>query len=242
MPRIARKKLIGHYFHIMVQGMNKEYIFSKEEDKIFYLKLISKNAKICNVKVIAYCIMNNHAHILVHSDDISNMTKFMQKINTVYGISYNRNKNRVGYVFRNRYNVQEIRDENHLKNCIVYIHKNPVKARMIINEDEYQFSSYNEYIRKGTIISRDFIKFILGENEEEEFIEMIKLLHKKRMINEFIDIETVPNYNKVVKQWKQNGVSNENIITKLRNDYNLSERVIADIMKTTRHQVRNIIK
>ena len=86
MPRIARKYLIGKVFHLMVQGLNKEYIFKKDDYKEKYRELVKDHIKEYNIKIIAYCIMNNHAHILIYSEDINKVSKFMQKINTIYAI------------------------------------------------------------------------------------------------------------------------------------------------------------
>ncbi len=242
MPRIARKNLKGHYFHIMIQGIRKEYIFNEDKDKSLYLMLLYKNSIKCNVKIIAYCMMENHAHILVYSDKIENITTLMKRINTIYAMNYNKSNNRVGYVFRNRYNVQEIKDENHLKNCIAYIHKNPIKAGIVKIENEYKFSSFNEYMSEGMIISRDFIKNILGEKNEIDFITLIKLIHRQNVQSEFIDVEVSKNYYKIANQYINEGLAGGEIILKLRNNYHLSERKIAEIMKITRHKVRNILK
>jgi len=73
-------------------------------------------------------------------------------------------------VFRDRYKTQKILHENHLKNCIVYIHKNPIEARMIQNEEEYVYSSYNEYIKNSeqdirleNYLDKDLIKFEISK-------------------------------------------------------------------------------
>lgn len=128
MPRIGRKKLQTTFFHIIVQGINKEYIFYNEEYIKEYKKLLLDNLNKYNVKIIAYCIMNNHTHILLYTENIEEMSKYMKSINTSYAKYYNRNENRVGIVFRNRYESEPIYEKRYLLNCIGYIHNNPVKA------------------------------------------------------------------------------------------------------------------
>lgn len=58
---------------------------------------------------MAYCIMNNHVHLLVYSEEVQKLSKMMQKINTAYAKYYNECNERVGYVFRDRYLSQPIR-------------------------------------------------------------------------------------------------------------------------------------
>ena len=146
MPRIARSEISASYIHVITQGINKEKIFEKEEDKKRYLKLVEEAfEKFNNLFLLCYCIMDNHAHFLIYTKENKELSKSMAIINTKYGIFYNKNRNRVGYVFRNRYYTQVIKNEKHLYNAIVYIHRNPVKAKMVRKMEEYEFSSYCNY-------------------------------------------------------------------------------------------------
>lgn len=103
MPRIARKNSISQFYHVIVQGINKEYIFKNSQYINKYKEIIVKKLEKSDITILSYCIMNNHAHFLIYSEKIENLSKFMQKINTSYSKFYNKENNRVGYVFRDRY-------------------------------------------------------------------------------------------------------------------------------------------
>ena len=148
MPRLSRNLLPSHFVHLIVQGINREYIFKENSWKSHYKSLIKNNFSDANISIVAYCIMDNHAHFLVFYDNINVLCKSMQKTNTCYAMHYNKLNNRKGYVFRDRYYSQPIMDENHLYNCLVYIHRNPVSASIVTNMDDYFFSSYREYTRQ----------------------------------------------------------------------------------------------
>ena len=64
MPRLARKKLNPPFLHVMVQGVNKEYIFDKEKDMELYLKIIQEYYPDYDADILAYCLMSNHAHFV----------------------------------------------------------------------------------------------------------------------------------------------------------------------------------
>ena len=130
----------------MVQGVNKEYIFNSDDYIEKYLDIINENKKNYNFTIIAYCIMNNHAHFLIYVEDIQELGKFMHKCNLLYAQLYNKERNRVGVLFRNRYQTEPIYDINYLINCIKYIHDNPVKAKMVSKCEDYKYSSYKDYI------------------------------------------------------------------------------------------------
>ena len=108
MPRIARNLLQEKkIFHIMVQGINKEKIFKLGSEKRKYIKLIKENLEEYEINLISYCVMTNHVHLLVYSENISSITQYMHNINTNYAIFYNKSHNRVGYVYRDRYKIHD---------------------------------------------------------------------------------------------------------------------------------------
>lgn len=195
MPRVSRKDLKGNYFHVIVQGVDKEYIFNTPNYMEKYQQLIFINSKKSSIELLAYCIMNNHAHMLIYTEKIEEMSKFMKNTNTSYSMYYNNQKNRVGVVFRNRYESEPIKDRKHLMNCIAYIHNNPVKARIVTNPSQYKYSSYNNYI-DGTI-GENVINLTIGN--AEGYIQVFNFLHKN-IQEDFIDYAKNIDYNQRIKQ------------------------------------------
>lgn len=188
MPRIARNKYKASFFHVIVQGINKEYIFEKERYIKYYLKLLKEYERQFDLCIIAYCIMNNHAHILLSINKIEDMSKFMQKVNTMYAHYYNYiNKNRVGYVYRGRFISEPILDRRYLIKCINYIHQNPVKALMVERAEDYEYSSYNEYLDNKNICKSERINILERVLETQNYKQILMLNNKN--INLFCDID-----------------------------------------------------
>lgn len=171
MPRMARKSLETSFFHIMVQGMNKEYIFNSRNDKDKYLYIINKYKDEYNVELLSYCIMDNHAHLLIYTEQTSDMSKFMHSVNCSYSVYYNKINDRVGYVFRDRYKSEPIYKENYLLKCINYIHMNPVKAGIVRDAKEYNYSSCNQYIKNEGIAKSKILSDTLGIDDYSEVFE-----------------------------------------------------------------------
>ena len=199
MPRIARQYLETSFFHVMVQGINKEYIFKNERYINRYIQLIKKNLDGEKLEIIAFCIMNNHAHLLIKVEEIKELSKYMQKINSAYAKYYNYVENgRVGYVFRDRYKSEPILSKRQLIQCIKYIHQNPVKAGMVLNAKQYKYSSYQLYINKNvnnSIFTTEEIENICDLNiyYEEDFLDVDKNIDKiiDNAIAEFINKEKI---------------------------------------------------
>ena len=192
MPRIARKDLNTQFLHVMVQGVNKEYIFNNEKNIEEYLKIINKNKILYNFTIIAYCIMNNHAHFLIYTEDIEKFGKGMQKTNLLYAQMYNKEQNRVGVLFRNRYQTEPIYNIKYLINCIKYIHNNPVKAKMVSKCEDYKYSSYNDYIHNNKITKSEIVEKIFGK--KCNFEKLFKETYEKR----FIDVDDNDNIEKYI--------------------------------------------
>ena len=204
-PRVARKNLDTPYIHVMVQGVNKEYIFYKNEYIEKYLNIIKENKENYNFTVMAYCIMNNHSHFLIYTEDINDLSKFMHKTNLLYAQMYNREENRCGVLFRNRYRAEPIYDKRHLINCIKYIHNNPVKAKLVSKCEEYKYSSYKDYKNNSGVAKSKIVKETFGSecNFSELFYEVADI--------KFMDID-----NESIEEKKEYIV---NGIRKFKKDY-----------------------
>ena len=184
MPRTARKNIISSFIHVMVQGVNKDYIFDDKKHLKYYLKSVKSESKFKEFDLIAYCMMNNHAHLLFYVRDINAFSKFMKSVNQNFATYYNKSIDRVGTVFRNRYQLEEIQDYQHLINCIKYIHNNPVKAGMVHDCIDYQYSSYHDYLYKQGCAKYEILKEVFGK--DANYLEKIENAYDKR----FIDVDS----------------------------------------------------
>lgn len=174
MSRISRKVFKSGFFHIMVQGINKEYIFKDKKDKSFYLFLMKKYYNKFKIQIVSYCIMDNHAHIILYTKNIEEISNYMHNLNLVYSKYYNTKMNRLGYVFRDRYKSQLIYDRDYLFKCMKYIHMNPVKAKIVKKEEDYEYSSYNEFINQTDFVTRFIINEVFIDKDYLKIFKKIK--------------------------------------------------------------------
>lgn len=240
MPRKSRK-LIGNAFaHSMVQGINREYIFENDIQKNKYRRLIKKYSQKYNVLIIAYCIMDNHTHLLTYTENIENLSLFMKEINTGYAIYYNKSNKRVGYVFRNRFSSKPIYNQEYLLRCIKYIHMNPVKAGICKNEGDYNFSSYKDYLNENEIINSKMLKSVL--DKKEEILKKINLIDYEplNLEKEQIDLKEVLQKFLIQKNLKLSQIQKNSFIIKefisylISNEYEFKKQEIAQILNISR--------
>lgn len=224
MPRFPRNYLKTSFFHVMSQGINKNFIFEDSIDIKFYIKNMYEIKDKYNVKIIAYCIMNNHVHMLLETAGVENLSKYMHCLNTRFGQYYNKKYKRVGYVFRDRYKAEGIYSEKQLYNCIKYIYDNPVKAEICKKPEEYEFSNY----KKIDFIDDEEYAFIDVEEDKEIICEKLvkEFLNKKKMKMEEVR-ENKEELKKLIKILKQHKIAFRIISKtininreKLRREYN----------------------
>jgi len=227
MPRVPRNYIKTSYFHVITQGINKNYIFKYPDDIRYYIKIVYDLKEEYDIEIIAYCIMNNHAHILLKTEVLDNLSKYMHKINTKYAIYYNKKYNRVGYVFRDRYKSEGIYSEEHLYNCIKYIYNNPVKANICNRPEEYEFSNYKRNIKRFPI-NEKYVFLEVDENQEQLCRDVINDF----LTENAIVLNSVKNDKKMLKE----------LVKKLKNKYNVSFRCIAKELNIGREIIRNVYK
>ena len=130
MPRGARLKSSLGIYHIMIRGINKNNIFFDDMDRKTFMKYLLEFKKKYDIRILAYCLMSNHVHILV-KDEHDNVSKAMQSISIKYSQYFNEKYERCGHLFQNRFKSEIVESLDYLVNVIDYIHCNPKKAGIV---------------------------------------------------------------------------------------------------------------
>lgn len=245
MPRNPRNSYQTSFFHIIVQGIKKEYIFNEDKFLNSYKNLLITYESKYNIQLLSYCIMNNHAHILIYTDRVEEMSEYMKCVNTIFATYYNTENKRVGYVFRNRYKSEPIYNQKYLINCIAYIHNNPVKAGMVKYPKEYKYSSYNDYIYQRGIITREKLLLVF-KIEKIDINEFIRIHSKNKYdyedydkdIEEIIK-EFLKEYNKTFEEVKDSNRLTINLILELRRNKK-SKTEIGELFGMSRWKITQI--
>jgi len=117
-------------YHITSRGNEKKLIFKDERDRETFLDTLSQVDKRYNWLCHAYCLMNNHCHLIIETPD-GNLSSGMRQLNGVYTQAFNRQHNRVGYLFQGRYKGILIQKDSHLLEVCRYVVLNPVRAKAV---------------------------------------------------------------------------------------------------------------
>ena len=166
MARKIRVKSPTGYYHVMTRGNNKQLIFKNDKDRIKYLCCIKDAQEKFYLKVICYCLMPNHTHLILFDENFV-LSNFMKCLNSKYAAYFNREHNRIGSLFQDRFKDECIRNERQLLAAYRYVLNNPYKAGMCEPWD-YKWSSYSCYLRESKIVDSSVISCILGDREQHK--------------------------------------------------------------------------
>jgi len=167
MPSKKRIWYPGATYHITSRGNRKSKLFKDKEDYKTYLGIIRGSKHKYNFKVYTYCLMTNHIHLQLQTEEIE-IWKIMRRINLHYAKYFNNKYDLVGHVFEGRYRSSIIENDYYQLLTSRYIHLNPVKADIVDDPQEYYWSSYGYYlgIRGSNIVSESkILSYFEGEIE-----------------------------------------------------------------------------
>ncbi|MDO8661751.1 MAG: transposase [Candidatus Omnitrophota bacterium] len=131
-------------YHIYARGNQKQLIFKSKEDFEFYLHQLRLYKRKHSLLLYGYCLMPNHIHIIGEPKNPSKLPSFMQGLHRSYTAYYNKKYNKVGHLWQGRFKAKVIARDQYLIDCIAYVEQNPIRANLVKNMKEYEFSSYPE--------------------------------------------------------------------------------------------------
>jgi putative transposase len=130
MPRLARLDAPGVLHHIIIRGIERRKIFRDERDRENFLGRLGKLLLETKTGCYAWTLLENHAHFLLRTGDIS-LATFMRRLLTGYVVSFNRRYKRHGHLFQNRYKSIVCQEDAYLQELVRYIHLNPLRAGLV---------------------------------------------------------------------------------------------------------------
>lgn len=153
------------YYHVFNRGVEKRIIFLDDQDYqtfidilTYYLKFVKKSFLNAlgriglthtglfqdKITLVAYCLMPNHFHLLVHQKEANATTKFMHRIGVTYSQYFNKRYQRAGPLFQGRFKAKYLDTDPYLLQTSKYIHRNPLtltRPGRVVNV----WSSYKQF-------------------------------------------------------------------------------------------------
>lgn len=157
------------YYHLYNRSNGDEIVFRSEENYRYFLQKYEHYFK-NELDTLSYCLMPTHFHFLCQIKE-----ECTNKIRAKFGIflsaytkAFNIQQSRHGSLFQQHSKARHVDKERYLFNLVTYIHQNPVRAGLVINLEDWEFSSYRDYIsvQISSITKTDFILSMFSTLEE----------------------------------------------------------------------------
>ena len=142
MARPLRIEYDGALYHVTSRGNDRKSIFKDDGDRELLLHTLAQVNERFHWICHAYCLMNNHYHLIIETPD-GNLSKGMRQLNGVYTQTFNKRHSRVGHVFQGRFKAILVQKDSHFLEVCRYVVLNPVRAKMISHPRQWKWSSYH---------------------------------------------------------------------------------------------------
>ena len=169
MPRKVRELVDNGIYHVYNRGNNRKNLFEDCEDFQTYLAMLGVAKEKYEADIFHYCLMTNHYHFLMRVKKGESLGPLMHKVQLSYVRYYKKKYSYCGHVFQERYRSPRIHEESYYLQCGRYIERNPVKAGMVEESDEYPYSSASFYTtgQRDNLITANLYYADMGRSDDE---------------------------------------------------------------------------
>ena len=141
MARPLRIEYDGALYHVTSRGNERKAIFRNDSDRKLFLDTLAQVNKRFHWICHAYCLMDNHYHLVIETPD-GNLSKGMRQLNGIYTQAYNKRHGRVGHLFQGRFKGILVQKDSHFLEVCRYVVLNPVRAKSTNHPPHHKWSSY----------------------------------------------------------------------------------------------------
>lgn len=165
MARPLRLQFPGAIYHITARGNDRRPIFEGDDDCAQFLIVLASVVARYHVRCHAYCLMENHYHLLLETPE-ANLSLAMRQLNGVYTQGFNRRRERCGHLLQGRFGAQLVDGDAYLREVCRYIVLNPVRAGLVAHPRHWRWSSFRATAGEMSppgFLTVDWIRSLAGE-------------------------------------------------------------------------------
>ena len=144
MARPLRNAAPGRIHHVWNRGNRRQVIFHKTGDYTAFIRILAEAVKRFGLKLIAFCLMNNHWHLVIQPTENVSLSAYMHWVTSTHVRRYQLHYEIVGsgHVYQRRFKNRECRfSERRVLVLIRYVEANPLKARLVERVEDWRWSS-----------------------------------------------------------------------------------------------------
>jgi len=145
MPRLARTVVPGFPHHVTQRGNRRQRTFFRDDDYARYRALMAEWCHHYRVEIWAYCLMQNHAHLIAVPETPDGLRRAIGEAHRRYTAEVNRRKGWTGHLWQGRFS-SFVMDDQYLLTAARYVELNPVVAGSVSRAEDYSWSSARAHL------------------------------------------------------------------------------------------------
>jgi REP element-mobilizing transposase RayT len=145
MTRPPRLDTAGTVTHVIARGNERRPLFRDDTDRETYLELMGETCGRHGARVLSFCLMPNHVHLALQTGPAP-VSRVVHDLHSRYAQYFNHRHGRSGHLFQGRFRGLVIDRDAYLLEMVRYIHRNPVKARLVRRPEDFPWSSHRMYL------------------------------------------------------------------------------------------------
>jgi putative transposase len=169
MGRVPRVDIGGEVYHVINRANARMQIFFKKEDYQLLEKIFNDGVEKCDMRILAYCIMPNHFHLVLHPKTDGDLQQFMQWVTLTHTQRWHaqHNSTGTGHLYQGRYKSFLIEQDQHLLTVLRYVERNPLRAKLVKKITDWKYSSLHQRLQPKTFLApwpipkpKDYLAFV----------------------------------------------------------------------------------
>jgi putative transposase len=143
MPRVARVAVGDMIYHVINRSNGRVQVFNSDVEYKHFEELLQEGVALIGMRILAYCIMPNHFHLVVHPRSDGDLGEFMRWVTTTHVRQRRAQTETIGYghLYQGTYKSFPVETERYLQQLMVYVEQNPLRAKLVPRAETWQWSS-----------------------------------------------------------------------------------------------------
>ncbi len=186
MPRIGRISIANYVYHVLNRANARVQIFDDENDYLQFENILKEAVERFNMRLLAYCIMPNHWHLVVYPRNDKDLSLFMSWITNTHTRRWHTTKKMIGHghLYQGRYKSFICQTDDHFLILVRYVERNAKRARLVQKAEDWRWSSIwtrengtdeqQKFLSEWPIqIPNDYLNYV-NESETSENLDVIR--------------------------------------------------------------------
>jgi putative transposase len=143
MPRRMRHANDGYVYHVLNCAVGRATLFAKATDYEAFVRVLSEALDWVDIRLLAYCVIPNHWHLVVWPERDSDLSEFMRWLTLTHTQRWHakHHSQGTGPLYQGRFKAFPVAEDEHCLRVLRYVERNPLRARLARSARRWRWSS-----------------------------------------------------------------------------------------------------